>query len=79
MRRITELELMKEFGDNLKDIMDDYQMTQKELADITGISVSAISRYIHGQRMPTLKTLINIVNALECDVDELVNFDYFVE
>lgn len=72
---MTEIEWMKEFGNNLRYILRDYNMTQKELADEIGLSETAVSYYIRGQRMPTIKTLINIGYALECEVEELITFD----
>jgi transcriptional regulator with XRE-family HTH domain len=79
MRTISEVELLKEFGDNLRDILIEYQMTQAELAEETGMSEATISRYIKGERMPTLRSLVNLIYVLECDPDELIDFDYFVE
>ena len=52
--------------------MKDLGMNQKDLARETGLTESAISRYINGQRQPRLYNLIKIADALEMTVDELV-------
>lgn len=72
---MTELELMREFGENLKAELDDAWMSQKELSEYTGISEATISYYIHGERMPSLKNVINIANALDIEVSDLVTLD----
>lgn len=71
---MTESEWLDIFGDNLVDLMQDTNMTQRELADATGLSESNISRYIHKQQMPTLKAIINIAYVFDCDVSELIDF-----
>lgn len=69
---MTETELMKEVGSNIQNMMDEWGMTQKELADATGISKSTISRYISGDLLPSLKNLLNIAYELECDTTDLL-------
>ena len=48
-------------------------MSQKELSEATGINESTISRYIAGNCMPTLKNVVSIMIALECEFYELVD------
>ena len=72
---MTEMELMKTLGDNLKSLLDEWGYTQQELADMVGVSKATISYYIQGKRMPSLKALINIGHVLNCDVDDLIDFD----
>lgn len=70
---MTEIELMKQVGCNIQNILDDWGMTQQDLADDTGISKSTISRYINGEVIPSLKNIVNIAYALECDITDLIN------
>ena len=72
---MTELEWMKVFGDNLRDILKEYGMTQKDLAEEAGLTEAAISYYIHGQKIPSMKAVVNIANALDLTTDELINLD----
>jgi len=47
-------------------------MTLAELADITGISVSTLSRLESGQRRPNLELLLPLARAHRVQLDELV-------
>jgi transcriptional regulator with XRE-family HTH domain len=48
-----------------------YKMTQKELAEKSGISPSAIQHYVSGLRLPTLPAAIKIVEATKGEVSYL--------
>ena len=76
---MTELEWIDVFGDNLADIIKYAHMTQRELADAAGISESMISDYIHKRRLPGIKAIINITHALNCSIDDLVDFEEMIE
>ena len=71
---MSELDWLDVFGDNLIECLGDLRMTQKELAEAAGISESCISSYIHKQKMPTVKAVINISYALDIDVGDLIDF-----
>ena len=71
---MSEIEWLRIFGDNLAEILHEYRMTQRELADAAGLSESTISQYIHKQKIPSLKAIINIAHALDISVDELIDF-----
>lgn len=70
---MTEQRFIQEFGYNLQRELDDYGMTQKELADAIRVSKSTINLYINGNTMPTLKNVINIAYALDCDIEDLID------
>ena len=70
---MTEIQFMKRIGENLQCLLDDAWMSQRELAEDTGISESTISRYIRGEVMPTAKNLANIVYSIGCEWDELID------
>ena len=72
---MTEVEWLDIFGDNLKSMLEHANMTQMELAEYSGLSKAAISRYINKERIPSLRAIINISYALECDVGELIDFN----
>ena len=71
---MTEREWLDIFGTNLAEMLEEAWMTQKELAEETGISEGAISNYIHKRRMPTVKAIINIAEALDCSLDDFLYF-----
>lgn len=70
---MTELEFMKVFGDNLNEIIEESGYSQNEISEMTGISQATISRYTHGLVFPSLKNVINLADALMCDIKELVD------
>lgn len=71
---MTELEWLNIFSDNLVSILNEYGMTQRELADAAGLSESAISQYVNKQKIPSLRAIINIADTLNMSIDELVDF-----
>lgn len=75
---MTEYEWLDIFSGNLASLLNDTNMSQRELADAAGLSEGTISKYIHKQQIPTLKAAINIAHALDIDISELVDFDAMV-
>ena len=47
-------------------------LTQKELADKSGVTESQISQIETGKRKPGFETLLRISEALDCSTDDLV-------
>lgn len=47
-------------------------MTQKELSKHSGLSESIISKYIHGDIMPSIPNLMRIASALCCSLNDLL-------
>lgn len=76
---MTKGEWIKNFSSNLSSMLFEANMSQEELADASGVSQAAISRYLSGQRAPDLRSVNNIAYALDCDIDDLVNFDEMIE
>lgn len=76
---MTELEWVNIFGDNLADMLENANMTQQELADAAGLSKATISGYVNKRKSPGLKAIVNIAHALNCSVDELVDFEEMIE
>lgn len=76
---MTENQLAKELGANLKSVMDEYGVNQKELSEMTGISRPMINKYVNGETIPTLINLINIANILDCELTDFVDAYEFIE
>jgi transcriptional regulator with XRE-family HTH domain len=76
---MSEYEWLEIFGDNLLNMLDEYNMSQVELSEITGLSQGTISRYINKQQSPGIKAIINISYALDCEIDELIDFGDMIE
>lgn len=71
---MTEAEWLDIFSDNLIDMLNEQGYSQEELAYETNLSQSTISKYINKKQMPSLKAIINIAYALDCSIDELIDF-----
>ena len=71
---MTEQEWLNIFGDNLRDILQEYGYTQKDLADAIGVNEATISRYINKQRMPTVPILINMSMELGINLEDFAVF-----
>lgn len=61
-----------EIGKRIKEVRTYKNMTQKQLAEISKIDATSISRYENGTQIPNLNTLICIAVALEISLDYLV-------
>lgn len=71
---MTEQDWLDVFGDNLAEIMAEQGYSQRDLADETGLSESAISHYINKKRLPSIKAIINIAYALDQDLNDFIDF-----
>lgn len=71
---MSEVEWMDIFGDNLRDILKEQNMSRRELAQVLGISEATVSRYISKKQMPTMEVIVNMAYELSISVDELIDF-----
>jgi transcriptional regulator with XRE-family HTH domain len=68
---------MKEmFKLHLKEIRQQKNITQAELADILGITQSALSQFENGKVVPTVERLIEFAVILNVTLDELIEYKY---
>lgn len=75
---MKEIDFINIFANNLRYSMTDIGMTQRELADASGLDESVISRYLRGRVMPSTRCLVNIAYALDCDIQDLIPCDELV-
>ena len=74
---MSEVDFIDIFGDNLQDLIESRDVSQRELSKESGISNVTISRYIKKDRMPTAKSLVNLALALDGRLDDLIpTYDY---
>lgn len=76
---MSETEWLLYFSDCLYDIMRERKISQRELAERSGLSDSTISKYINGTQIPKGTALVNIAIALDCSLDELMNFGELID
>ena len=59
-------------GLRIEESLKQQKLSQKHLAMMIGVTESALSRYINGEREPKMEVLANIATALNTTVDYLV-------
>ena len=62
-------------GERIKSARRECGMTQKDLADKTGMTYQQISQYERNERQPKVETLIRISNALNKSLESFVNYE----
>lgn len=63
---------MNKFANRLKEVLEDKDMKQKELAELIGINEVSISRYLKGTHEPGSEILEKIADALNVSIDYLL-------
>lgn len=65
-------ELAEKIGEQIAKRLNEVGMSQRELADLIGITEVSMSRYIRGERTPDGINVAKIANALHTTSDELL-------
>ena len=63
-------------GDNLKELLEQHDMTQKQLALELDITPAALGNYIRNIREPDYSTLIRIADYFQVSIDFLLSHKY---
>lgn len=63
------------FGEKIKKIRTDNNLSQKEFADKIFISRTAVSKWETGNGYPSIETMKVIANAFNVSIDQLMNND----
>ena len=63
---------MKSTGERIKSLLKKKRMTQKQLAELSGVTESALSHYIKGDRIPSGVASVNIASALSTTVNYIL-------
>lgn len=71
---MSVVEWIEIFGDNLSEILKEWGGTQEELAYCVGTSQSSISSYVNKERIPSLKTALNMSYEFGLTLDEFIDF-----
>ncbi len=56
----------------VKDLMKSRNINQKQLSELSGISESSISRYLHSGQRPRMDVVVNIAKALSVETEYLL-------
>lgn len=62
------------FGDVLRELLEEQDLSQKQLADALNISASAIGNYVRNNREPDFETLKRIARYFSVSTDFLLNY-----
>lgn len=62
----------KELGEKIQNLMNGLGLSQKQLAELANVTEVSMSRYISGDRDPSVETLANIATALHTTTDYLL-------
>ena len=62
----------KSVGQRIKEVRKANGLTQAELADMTGLTENYISYIECGKRAPSFEAFVDILNALECRADVIL-------
>ncbi len=60
------------FSENLRFLLDEGNITQKQLATMINVAPSTVGNYIQGKTEPDLATLLALADALNVSVDLLL-------
>ncbi len=63
---------MSNFNEILKDMLQDNNLTVKELAKLTKIQDSLLYKYVNNKTEPTIKNLIKLADYFNCSIDYLI-------
>ena len=63
---------LSKFAENLKYLIEDSEITHKELSEGTGIDGASITRYLKGNCEPTVKAIVALADYFNCSVDFLL-------
>ena len=75
----SEKRWLQMFASNLRELMIDRDISQKELADRCHVRQSTISKYLSEQQMPSMKAIVNMSAVLRVRTDALIWFDVVIE
>ena len=62
----------KFLGSRIRAMRLERKITQEKLAEAAAVGVTHISHNDTGNSIPSLQTLVDIINALDCTADELL-------
>ena len=60
------------FAERLSLLLKEQGISQKELAEVVGVTEASMSRYIHSERIPKSAIIANIATALHTTSDYLL-------
>lgn len=72
MKCMKKEEWRNDFVRNLRGMMNEENISQTELAKRSNLSKETINKYLNYQRYPSAIAVVNLAQALNCDVEDLI-------
>lgn len=69
---MSESELNELFSRRLRFYMNEYRMTQSDLAKRIGVGTSTVSHWYHAERTPRSDALEKLCEVFKCKTDDLI-------
>ena len=63
-------------GDSIRKLRKESGLTQEQLAEALGVSVSAVHKWESGKATPELEMLVDIAEFFETSVDAMLNYGW---
>lgn len=64
--------MQNNIAENLRKFLDESNMSQKDCARLTGVTEAALSRWVHGSRIPQVFKLQQLAKALGKDIGDFL-------
>lgn len=67
--------MIKGLGERIKKLRISRKLSQRELAELLGVSVTLISNYENSERTPSAENIIALANIFRCSSDYLLGIN----
>lgn len=79
MAELRGTPLNEYFGEHLKHLRQEKELSQKEVAKKTGVAVSTYANWEQGRRTPSIDDIFKILFALETEPNDLFDLQAYAE
>ena len=69
---MTEFEFRKVFADNVRDLLEERQMTQRELTKKAEVGEKTLAACLGLDKTPSINMILKLCDAFGCTIDRLV-------
>ncbi|MDE6474550.1 MAG: helix-turn-helix domain-containing protein [Clostridia bacterium] len=66
------MDIELKFSETLNDLLIEHNLNARTLAKVLGMENSTITRYLNGERLPTIDSLVRIADYFKCSTDYLL-------
>lgn len=67
---------MKEIGERIKELRNEHELSQKQLADKIGVAANTVSQYESGKSKISIDVLVNLAVILDTTTDFLLGLEH---